>query len=147
VRRALALDREWPIAIVGVGNLGRALARSEGFRSGHFAVAALFDVDAALVGETVGGCLVRHLDELESVVSAERVTIGVIATPAAAAQLVAERLCEAGVRALVNFAPVVLSLPPGVRLRQVDLSAELEMLAFYGSRAPEGELTRRRGAR
>jgi redox-sensing transcriptional repressor len=134
VRRALALDRDWPIAICGAGHLGLALARSEGFSSGHFRVAALFDVDGAKVGTTLGGCLVHHLDELAAMVGDEGIAIGVIATPANAAHEVAGRLLAAGVRALVNFAPVVLSLPPGARVRQVDLSAELEVLAHYGAR-------------
>ena len=134
VRRALALDRDWPIAICGAGHLGLALARSEGFNSGHFRVAALFDVDLAKVGAHLTDHLVRHLDELAVLVERERISIGVIATPASAAQEVAGRLVTAGVHALVNFAPVVLSLPAGARVRQVDLSAELEVLAHYGAR-------------
>ncbi len=136
VRRALALDREWPLAIVGAGNLGHALARSEGFTTGRFHVVAILDVDPAKVGEEIAGTVVRHLEQLERVVADEKVSIGVIATPASAAQDIAARLAAAGVRALVNFAPVVLSLPPELRVRQVDLSAELEVLAFYGARTP-----------
>jgi redox-sensing transcriptional repressor len=138
VRRALALDREWPIAICGAGHLGLALARSEGFNTGRFRVACLFDVDPGKVGMPVGGPVVRHLDELAVAVEQDGIAIGVIATPAAAAQDVATRLAAAGVRALVNFAPVVLQVPPGTRVRQVDLSAELEVLAHYGARRLAG---------
>ncbi len=138
VRRALALDREWPIAICGAGHLGLALARSEGFNVGRFRVAALFDVDPGKVGEAPVGMVVRHLDDLARLVDAEGIAIGVITTPAGAAQEVASRLAAAGVRALVNFAPVVLNLPAGTRVRQVDLSAELEVLAHYGARRLAG---------
>jgi redox-sensing transcriptional repressor len=134
VRRALALDRDWPIAICGAGHLGLALARSEGFSSGHFRVAALFDVDLAKVGSMLAERTVYHLDELPLLVEREGIAIGVIATPANAAQEVAARLLDAGVRALVNFAPVALTLPAGARVRQVDLSAELEVLTHYGGR-------------
>jgi redox-sensing transcriptional repressor len=134
VRRALALDREWPIAICGAGHLGLALARSEGFNTGRFRVASLFDVDPDKIGEVFSGRVVRHLDELPDAVAADGIAIGVITTPRNAAQEVADRLSGAGVRALVNFAPVVLTVPTGSRVRQVDLSAELEVLAHYGAR-------------
>jgi len=134
---ALALDGDWPVAIVGIGNLGRALAHSRGFRSGGFRVAALVDVDPAVVGTTLDGIVVEHAERLGEVCSRERVRIGVITTPAAASQSVAEQLVAAGVRSILNFAPLVLSLPPGVTVRQVDLAAELQVLAFYHSR-PSG---------
>ena len=151
VDRALALDREWPVAIVGVGNLGRALARSEGFGSGGFRVAALADVDPGVVGSSIGDVVVEHLDLLESACQREQIAIGVIATPARAGQVVVERLVGAGVRSILNFAPAVLAVPPGVVVRQVDLSAELQVLAFYRSRPPTGLVARpstdRSGAR
>ncbi len=136
IGRALAIGRDWPIAIVGAGNLGRALARSQGFRSGGFRVAAILDVDSGVVGHKIAGVAVSHLDGLESVVETEHVAIGVITTPAAAAQDIAARLAACGVRSLLNFAPSVLALPIDVRVRHVDLSAELEVLAFHGARDP-----------
>jgi len=138
VGRALAVDRDWPVVIVGVGNLGRALARSEGFGSGGFRVAALADVDPAVVGTEVGGVAVEPLERLEEACQREQIAIGVITTPARASQSVAERLIAAGVRSILNFAPVVLSVPSGVVVRQVDLSAELQVLTFYRSRPPGG---------
>lgn len=140
VGRALALDRDWPVVIVGVGNLGRALARSEGFGSGGFRVAALADVDPLVVGTDVGGVVVEHLERLEDACRREQIAIGVIATPGPASQSVAARLVGAGVQSILNFAPAVLTVPAGVVVRQVDLSAELQVLAFYRSRPPGAPL-------
>ncbi len=134
ISRELGLTQRWAVAIVGVGNLGQALANYGGFASRGFRVAALIDVDAARVGERVTGLSVRHHDELCTVVREETVSIGVIATPAAAAQDVCDRLVAAGVRSILNFAPAVLSVPAGVDVRKVDLSLELQILAFHEQR-------------
>lgn len=136
VDRALALDREWPIVVVGVGNLGRALAGSGPFASRGFRVAALLDVDPRTVGTEVAGRVVEHAERLAEVVAREAISVAVIATSPEAAQGVADRLSAAGVRAILNFAPARLSVPDGVRLAYVDLAAELQVLAFYGSRLP-----------
>ena len=135
VERELALDRDWPIAVIGVGNLGRALAGSGTFASRGFRVAALLDVDPRIVGTSVGGVAVEHGDDLARVVRREKISVAVVATSADGAQSVAERLAKAGVRVILNFAPVRLKLNGDVRLRNVDLAAELEVLAFYGARA------------
>lgn len=132
IDKALGVDRDWPVAIVGIGNLGRALVNSEGFSSRGFRVAALYDVDAEVVGEQVGPVVVRHVDHLANL--ADRLAIGVIATPADAAQGVADALVAAGVGSILNFAPRVLTVPPDVLLRYVDLSIELQVLSFYESR-------------
>jgi redox-sensing transcriptional repressor len=131
IERALGADRDWPIVIVGIGNLGRALANSDGFASHGFRVAALYDVAPGIVGGRVGGLEVRHLDELAG---EERPSIGVIATPAAAAQAVADSLVAAGVASILNFAPRVLSVPSGVLVRYVDLSIELQVMSFFLAR-------------
>lgn len=133
IERELGLDQDWPVVVVGMGNLGRALARSQGFSSHGFHVAALFDTDAEKIGENLAGCEVRHLDELSEVAAGQRLAIGVITTPASCAQDVADRLVGAGVGAILNFAPSLLSLPPHVLLRHVDLSIELQVLTFYQS--------------
>ncbi|HXZ82557.1 MAG TPA: redox-sensing transcriptional repressor Rex [Acidimicrobiales bacterium] len=133
---ALALDHDWPLAMVGIGNLGRALVRSRGFRTGGFRVAVLADVDSAIVGTMLEGIVIEHLDRLGEACAREKVRIGVIATPASASQSVAELLVTAGVRSILNFAPVVLSVPEKVTVRQVDLAAELQVLAFYRARPP-----------
>ena len=131
VGRELGMTRDWPVVIVGLGNLGRALANYRGFSTRGFRVAALLDTDPGLVGEQVGDRRVRHLDELEAAVAEEGVAVGIIATPAPSAQEVADRLVRAGVTAILNFAPVVLSVPDHVSLRKVDLAIELQILTFY----------------
>jgi redox-sensing transcriptional repressor len=139
ISRELGLTQDWPVAVVGIGNLGHALANYGGFASRGFSVVALFDEDESVVGEEVAGLTVQPLDELEQTVRAAGVAIGVLATPAAAAQEVCDRLVAAGVRSVLNFAPCVLSVPPGVDVRKVDLSTELQILAFHEQRRAAAE--------
>ncbi len=131
IDKELGLDADWPVAIVGLGNLGRALANAPGFTSRGFRVATLFDVDPALVGSRIRGIEVRHLDDFEAAVAEDPPVIGVIATPAATAQEVADRMVQAGIASLLNFAPRVLTVPAHVLLRYVDLSIELQVMSFY----------------
>ena len=133
ISRELGLTQDWRVVIVGVGNLGHALANYGGFASRGFTVVALLDADDALIGEQVAGLAVRSIDELESVV-AGGVHIGVVATPAAAAQGVCDRLVAAGITSVLNFAPCVLDVPADVMVRKVDLSTELQILAFHEQR-------------
>jgi redox-sensing transcriptional repressor len=134
VARELGLTQDWPVVIVGAGNLGRALANYGGFASRGFRVAALLDCDPAVVGSVIAGHVVRSADAIESVVTRHEVSIGVIATPAGSAQDVCDRLVAAGVTSILNFAPVVLGVPSGVDVRKVDLSIELQILAFHAQR-------------
>ncbi|HEY7143437.1 MAG TPA: redox-sensing transcriptional repressor Rex [Streptosporangiaceae bacterium] len=134
VSRELGLTQDWPVVIVGAGNLGRALANYGGFVSRGFRIAALLDSDPEVVGTQIARHVVRHADEIEAVVTGDGVSIGVIATPAAAAQAVCDRLIAAGVTSILNFAPVVLDVPSGVDVRKVDLSIELQILAFHAQR-------------
>jgi redox-sensing transcriptional repressor len=134
ISRALGLTQHYSVVIVGVGNLGHALAGYAGFGTRGFQVAALVDADRARVGETIAGIEVRHVDELEAIISEHEVSIGVIATPAAAAQDVCDRLVACGVTSVLNFAPVVLAVPEQVDVRKVDLSIELQILAFHEQR-------------
>ena len=134
VRRELGLTQHWAIAIAGVGNLGHALANYKGFAERGFRVAALVDVDRAKIGEVIAGTVVSHLDDLPELVRAHDVAIGVLATPALAAQEVADRMVEAGIRSILNFAPAVISVPAGVSVRKVDLAIELQILAYYEQR-------------
>lgn len=120
--------------IVGIGNLGAALAGYGGFASRGFRVAALIDADPAMTGKPVAGIPVQHSDELEKIIEEDGVSIGVIATPAGVAQQVCDRLVAAGVTSILNFAPTVLSVPDGVDVRKVDLSIELQILAFHEQR-------------
>jgi len=134
ISRELGLTHDWPVAIVGVGNLGQALANYRGFGARGFRVVALFDDDPAKVGKRVGDLAIDALDDLPSVARERGVAIGIIATPAPAAQEVADRLVSAGVSSILNFAPTVVAAPPGVSLRKVDLAIELQILSFYQQR-------------
>ena len=134
VSRELGLTQDWPVLIVGAGNLGRALANYGGFASRGFRIAALLDCDPSVVGSVIARHTVRSAAEIEDVIERFDVSIGVIATPAAAAQNVCDRLVAAGVTSILNFAPVVLNVPSGVDVRKVDLSIELQILAFHAQR-------------
>lgn len=134
IESVLGLTQRRAVALVGVGNLGHALAGYGGFASRGFRIAALLDADPARVGENINGLLVRHIDELDSLVSERDINIAVIATPAHAAQIVADRLVAAGVTSILNFAPCVLAVPDGVDVRKVDLAIELQILSFHEHR-------------
>jgi redox-sensing transcriptional repressor len=134
VSRTLGLTQDWPVVIVGAGNLGRALANYGGFLTRGFRISAMLDADPAIVGTRIAKLTVRHVDELEAVVTRHKVAIGVIATPAGSAQAVCDRLVSVGVTSVLNFAPLVLSVPEGVDVRKVDLSIELQILAFHAQR-------------
>jgi redox-sensing transcriptional repressor len=134
ISRELGLTQDWPVVIVGIGNLGHALANYRGFGARGFRVVALVDADASKVGEPIGDLQVRHIDDLPAIAADDNVAIGIIATPAGAAQDVADRLVAAGVTSILNFAPAVITVPPGVSLRKVDLSIELQILSFYQQR-------------
>ena len=140
IRRELGLTHDWPVVIVGAGNLGQALAGYGGFGERGFPVAGIVDVDPAKVGSVLGGVRVRHIDELSQIVQTKRVNIGVIATPTASAQDAAERLVAAGVTSILNFAPVVLSVPRSIEVRKVDLAVELQILSYHEQRRSGGSI-------
>jgi redox-sensing transcriptional repressor len=133
--RELGLTQDWPVVIAGVGNLGQALANYGGFTDRGFPVGALVDVDTSKVGTSIAGVTVHHLDDLPSLVADKGIAIGVIATPAGAAQGVAERMVAAGITSILNFSPSVLALEPDVSVRKVDLAVELQILSFYRRRS------------
>lgn len=134
ITRALGLVDEWPVVIVGVGNLGQALASYAGFGARGFRIVALLDSDPARIGTREGDLTVLPASEVESVVRSTGAVIGVITTPASAAQCVCDRLVAAGIRSIVNFAPITLSVPRDVEVRMVDLAVELQILAFHEQR-------------
>ena len=134
ISRILGAHRAHRVALVGLGNLGQALAGYPGFAGRGFLISALFDADPDRVGRDVAGRTIEHINDAVEVCRTRGVTIGVIATPASAAQQVADILVSAGVRSILNFAPGVLVVPPGVDVRQVDLSLELQILAFHETR-------------
>jgi redox-sensing transcriptional repressor len=145
IRRELGLTQDWPIAIVGIGNLGQALANYGGFAERGFRVAALVDADPARVGERIGSLTIAPVEQLPKLVRELGLAIGVIATPAGAAQEVADALVAAGVRSILNFAPAMLVVPPGVSVRKVDLAVELQILAYYEQRKATLAEVKRRG--
>jgi redox-sensing transcriptional repressor len=130
IRRVLGIDRSWAVALVGVGNLARALLRYRGFSERGFRIVALFDADPAKVGQVVDGLPIHALEQMPEVITATAAELGLVAVPAEAAQTVADALVAAGIRGLLNFAPVVLRLPTGVSHVSVDLTVQLEQLAF-----------------
>ena len=134
IAREIGVTQDWPVVIVGIGNLGHALANFSGFRSRGFRVVALLDADLERRGERVAGIDVRDFADLDTIVREHGVAIGVIATPASAAQDVADRMVEAGISSILNFAPTVLAVPDGVDVRKVDLSIELQILAYHEQR-------------
>ncbi|HEU5332080.1 MAG TPA: redox-sensing transcriptional repressor Rex [Actinocrinis sp.] len=138
ISRELGLSQDWPVAIIGIGNLGHALANYGGFVSRGFRIAALLDADPRLSGNRVAGLVIRHIDELDEVIAENGISIAVIAVPPHAAQEVADRLVGAGITSILNFAPAVVSVPEGVDLRKVDLSIELQILAFHEQRKASG---------
>lgn len=142
ISRELGLTHDWPVAIVGLGNLGQALANYAGFSARGFNVAALLDADPAKVGMAVGDLRVEHIDSLAALVQERSIAIGVIATPATAAQDVTDALVAAGTRSILNFAPTHVTVPAGVSLRKVDLATELQILSFYQLRRGESSAGR-----
>jgi len=145
IARALGLTQEWPVVIVGVGNLGHALAGYPGFASRGFSVVGLFDTDARRVGETVvvaGKNLeVQDISKLPQILLSTRASIGVIATPESAAQEVCDLMVRNGVTSILNFAPILIEVPDGVDVRRVDLATELQILAFHEQRKSQSALT------
>ncbi|HXG03288.1 MAG TPA: redox-sensing transcriptional repressor Rex [Candidatus Binatia bacterium] len=133
LQRILGLDREWPVALVGFGNLGSALYHYKGFARQGFRIVVIFDDDPAKAGRDVG-VPVLPTSALAREVKARGVQIGILAVPAESAQTVADQLVVAGIRAILNFAPTRLRVPRDVRLKDVDLSIELETLSFYLAR-------------
>jgi redox-sensing transcriptional repressor len=136
--RELGLTHDWPVVIVGAGNLGQALANYGGFRDRGFPVAALVDASREKVGGEIHGVPVHHIDDLPRLAAELNIAIAVIATPASAAQSVADVLAEAGIRSILNFAPTVISVPEGTSLRKVDLALELQILSFYQAHRDPG---------
>ena len=130
IRGALGLTHDFPVVIVGAGNLGRALANYRGFGEWGFSIAAILDVDARRIGSTISGTTVESMSDLETLIDERSIEIGIIATPHDQAQPVAERLTAAGIRSILNFAPTVINVEPA-EVRVVDLSSELQILAYH----------------
>lgn len=134
IAQALGLTHEWRVAIIGAGNLGRALARYAGFESRGFDVVALLDADQMIIGSEIGWLRVSDVANLENVVKTTRANMVVLALPAEVAQSVCDRVIATGVHSILSFAPVALSVPDFVNLRKVDMATELQILAYHAQR-------------
>jgi redox-sensing transcriptional repressor len=134
IAREIGVTQDWPVVIVGIGNLGHALANFSGFRSRGFRVVGLLDAEASLREQTVAGLPVRPFADLAAIAREHGVAIGVISVPAANAQDVADAMVAAGITSILNFAPAMLEVPDGVTVRKVDLSIELQILAYHEQR-------------
>jgi redox-sensing transcriptional repressor len=145
IRRELGLTQHWPVVIAGIGNLGHALANYRGFAERGFRAAALLDNDPAKIGEEVAGLRIRPIEDLTDIARRNEGLIGMISTPAPAAQLVADMMVAAGIRSILNFAPVALAVPEGVSVRKVDLAVELQILTYYEQRKAALVDVKRRG--
>ena len=130
LREILGLGRQWNVVIVGAGKIGAALAQYKGFRERGFKVVAVYDVDHSRVGRTLDGNTVRDQRELEADIAKLKPQIALIAVPAEAAQPLVDRVVTAGIKAILNFAPTPLTVPPGVTLRSVNMALELEILSY-----------------
>ena len=138
IGRELGLTENWPVVIVGIGNLGRALATYGGFSARGFRIAALLDSDPSKHGQRLGDLTVRPTSDLASVVDSHEVAIGIIATPASAAQDVADQMVAAGITSILNFSPVLLAVPEDIAVRRVDLAVELQILSFHQHHRRQG---------
>ena len=142
IARTLGITVHRSVALIGIGNLGQALAGYAGFASRGFRIAALIDADPARIGTTIRGLIFRDIADLEQIVAEEEITIAVLATPGSVAQDLCDRLVAAGVTSVLNFAPVVLSVPAHVDVRKVDLAAELQILSFHETRKAAADISR-----
>ncbi len=131
LRQILRVDRVWDVAIVGMGDMGHALARYQGFANRGFRVAMVFDSDPAKIGKRVGDFIIRDAKEMVSAICQANIRIAMICVPAQAAQDVANRLVEAGVKAILNYAPISLSVPAGVRVQYIDPAIGLQRMTYY----------------
>lgn len=145
INRTLGLNQDWRVAILGAGNLGRALSGYAGFRSRGFHVKAILDSSPALIGAAVGELTVRDSAQLAEVVQEFEINIAVLAVPGEAAQGLVDELALLGVRSILSFAPQVIRVPEGVELRRVDLSTELQILTYHAVRS-DGQPGQAQGA-
>jgi len=131
IMKILGLDKRWSIAIIGAGNLGSALTQYKGFQQRGFDVKCIFDNDPKKIGKKLANVEICSIDSLEEKVKELDIKLGIIAVPAQAAQEVADRLVKAGIKGIINFAPINITVDESVILRRVDLAAQLEYLTYY----------------
>jgi redox-sensing transcriptional repressor len=140
LRHILGIDHDWPLALIGLGNLGRALLKYRGFRTRGFHVVALFDNDPEKIGQSYDGLVVEPIESLRKVIALRKISLALLCVPSEAAQRLADSLVTSGIRGILNFAPVPLVVPPHVNVVAVDLSIQLENLA-YKVQKTQGEVS------
>ena len=131
LEKILGKDKIWNVAVVGAGHLGKALLNYPGFKERGLNIVAAFDADARKIGKRVKDITIQSIDELPKAIQKKKVSIGIIAVPAKDAQEVADKLIEAGIKGILNFAPEALTVPESVKVKDVDLSRELETLSYF----------------
>ena len=131
LRQILGINSPWNVAVVGVGRLGRAILSYPGFSPDGFRLVAAFDLNNRVVGETVGGLVVRKMDELDQVVTEEKISIAIVAVPAEFTQTVVDQLVACGVRAILNYAPITPQVREGIRIRNIDPVLSLQSMTYY----------------
>lgn len=131
LQRILNVNREWMVALVGVGDLGRALAHYGGFAHRGFRITHLFDADPGKVGQKIDNLEIRSIDEMDDTLQKNGIKVAMLATPADAAQDVTDMLVKAGIKAILNYAPIVVSVPEGVRIQYIDPVIHLQRMAYY----------------
>ncbi|MFZ0548900.1 MAG: redox-sensing transcriptional repressor Rex [Candidatus Promineifilaceae bacterium] len=131
LRQILNLEKEWPVVLVGAGHIGHALANYPGFRPRGFEIRWIFDSDSNKVGETINGMLVQKMNKLKALITKEQVRVAILAVPLSAAQETADILIEAGIKAILSYAPINLNVPEGVQVRYSDPVIQLQRMTFY----------------
>jgi redox-sensing transcriptional repressor len=131
IEKILGLDKKWEVALIGVGNLGSALLSYKGFSKQGFYIRYAFDRDKRKIGKKVGSVLIRDVDHLEQVIKRKKISLAILAIPKEEAQSIVDRLVNCGIKAILNFAPIRPYVPRGVVVLNIDLSIELERLAYF----------------
>lgn len=131
LKKILGLDKEWSIIIAGAGNLGKALVKYKGFQKRGFIIKGIFDNSPIKIGKRLGHIFIYNIKEIEKFIQTEKISIGIIVVPADSAQEVADKMVAGGIKAILNFAPVHITLPPEIKIHNVDLSIEFEGLTYY----------------
>jgi redox-sensing transcriptional repressor len=131
LREILKVDRVWDVAVVGMGNMGHAIARYQGFTDQGFRITMVFDNDQAKIGERVGNFTVQDIKDMTAIVRKAGLKIAMLCVPAASAQQVANQLVEAGIKAILNYAPISLNVPKGVWVQYLDPSVGLQRMTYY----------------
>jgi len=137
IRSVLGLSREWQVALVGIGRLGSALLNYPGLKEFSFRISAVFDSDPKKVGRVYSSIRIEDFSQIEKIIKKKKIRIAIIATPASAAQEIADKLVKAGIKTILNFSPRYLNIPENIKVRTVDIAAELESLAYYLMREEE----------